>query len=120
MIRFRNPARSLPSARCILVTTPISSPAAFEPGHMLAGRYVIERPLGYGGMATVYLAEERKHSRRVAIKVLHPELTRALGTERFEREIRIAARLSHPHIVPLIDSGEAEGRLYYVSVYVPG
>jgi serine/threonine-protein kinase len=87
---------------------------------MLAGRYVIERPLGYGGMATVYLAEEQKHSRRVAIKVLHPDLTRALGAERFEREIRIAARLSHPHIVPLIDSGEADGRLYYVSVYVPG
>lgn len=103
-----------------MTTPPVSSPAAFDSGHVLAGRYIIERPLGYGGMATVYLAEERKHSRRVAIKVLHPELTKALGTERFEREIRIAARLSHPHIVPLIDSGEAEGRLYYVSVYVPG
>ncbi len=102
------------------MTTPLSFPAAFDPGHVLAGRYVIERPLGYGGMATVYLAEEQKHSRRVAIKVLHPDLTRALGTERFQREIRIAARLSHPHIVPLIDSGEADGRLYYVSVYVPG
>ena len=102
------------------MTTPLSSLAAFDPGHVLAGRYVIERPLGYGGMATVYLAEERKHARRVAIKVLHPDLTKSLGTERFEREIRIAARLSHPHIVPLIDSGEAEGRLFYVSVYVPG
>jgi eukaryotic-like serine/threonine-protein kinase len=71
-------------------------------------------------MATVYLAEERKHSRHVAVKVLHPDLTRSLGTERFLREIRIAAGLSHPHIVPLIDSGESEGRLFYVSTYVSG
>jgi eukaryotic-like serine/threonine-protein kinase len=71
-------------------------------------------------MATVYLAEERKHSRRVAVKVLHPDLARSLGTERFLREIRIVARLSHPHIVPLIDSGEADGWLFYVSAYVPG
>jgi serine/threonine protein kinase/tetratricopeptide (TPR) repeat protein len=71
-------------------------------------------------MATVYLAEERKHSRHVAIKVLHPDLTRSLGTERFLREIRIVAGLSHPHIVPLIDSGEYDGRLFYVSVFVPG
>ena len=87
---------------------------------MLAERYVIERPLGVGGMATVYLAEEPKHSRHVAVKVLHPDLARSLGTERFLREIRIAAGLSHPHIVPLLDSGEADGRLFYVSVYVPG
>ena len=71
-------------------------------------------------MATVYLAEERKHSRHVAVKVLHPDLTRSLGTERFLREIRIVAGLSHPHIVPLIDSGEYDGRLFYVSVFVPG
>ena len=102
------------------MTTPLSSLASFDSGYVLAGRYVIERPIGHGGMATVYLAEERKHSRRVAIKVLHPDLTRSLGTERFQREIRIAAGLSHPHIVPLIDSGEADGRLFYVSVYVPG
>jgi serine/threonine protein kinase/Flp pilus assembly protein TadD len=102
------------------VTTPISSPASLRPGEVLAGRYVIERPLGQGGMATVYLAEERKHSRRVAVKVLHPDLSRSLGTERFLREIRIAAGLSHPYILPLIDSGEADGWLYYVSVYVAG
>ncbi|HEU5184033.1 MAG TPA: protein kinase [Gemmatimonadaceae bacterium] len=102
------------------MTSFTSTPAAFRPGHILAGRYVIERPLGQGGMATVYLAEERKHARRVAVKVLHPELTRSLGTERFLREIQIVARLSHPHIVPLIDSGEADGRLFYVSVFVPG
>ena len=102
------------------MTTPTSSPISLDPGHVLAGRYVIERPLGQGGMATVYLAEERKHARHVAVKVLHPDLTRSLGTERFLREIRIAAALAHPHIVPLIDSGESDGRLFYVSVYVPG
>jgi serine/threonine-protein kinase len=71
-------------------------------------------------MATVYLAEEKKHGRKVAIKVMRPELAASVGTERFLREIGIAARLSHPHIVPLIDSGEADGFLYYVSPFVPG
>jgi serine/threonine-protein kinase len=71
-------------------------------------------------MATVYLAEEKKHGRKVAIKVMRPELAASLGTERFLREIGIAARLSHPHLVPLIDSGEAEGLLYYVSAFVAG
>jgi len=86
----------------------------------LADRYIVERELGRGGMATVYLAEEKKHGRKVAIKVLRPEITAALGSERFLREIGIAARLSHPHIVPLIDSGEAGGLLYYVQPHVPG
>src|SRR6266704_1641974 len=86
----------------------------------LGDRYIIERELGRGGMATVYLAEERKHGRKVAIKVLRPEITAALGTDRFLREIGIAAQLSHPHIVPLIDSGEAAGLLYYVQPHVPG
>ena len=86
----------------------------------LADRYTVERELGRGGMATVYLAEEKKHGRKVAIKVLRPEITAALGTERFLREIGIAARLSHPHIVPLIDSGEAGGLLYYIQPHVPG
>jgi serine/threonine-protein kinase len=86
----------------------------------LAGRYTIERELGHGGMATVYLAEETKHGRKVAIKVLRPGLAASLGVERFLREIGIAARLSHPHIVPLIDSGEAGGLLYYVQPHVPG
>jgi len=71
-------------------------------------------------MATVYLAEERKHGRQVAVKVLRPELRTAFGAERFLREIAIAARLSHPHLVPLIDSGEVDGMLYYVSAYIPG
>jgi serine/threonine-protein kinase len=86
----------------------------------LADRYTIERELGRGGMATVYLAEEKKHGRKVAVKVLRPGLASSLGAERFLREIGIAARLSHPHIVPLIDSGEAGGLLYYVQPHVPG
>src|SRR5438477_3629786 len=86
----------------------------------LADRYAIERELGHGGMATVYLAHDLKHSRSVAIKVLRPELAAALGAERFLREIEIAARLTHPHILPLHDSGEATGFLYYVMPYVEG
>src|SRR5207245_759190 len=86
----------------------------------LAGRYTIERELGHGGMATVYLARDRKHHRQVAIKVLKPELAAALGPERFLQEIEIAAGLTHPHILPLYDSGEATGLLYYVMPYVEG
>ena len=86
----------------------------------LADRYHIERPLGAGGMATVYLAEDLKHHRQVAIKVLRPELSDALGPERFLREIEITANLNHPHILPLLDSGEAEGFLFYVMPYVEG
>src|SRR5438445_2206690 len=86
----------------------------------LAGRYTIERELGRGGMAPVSLAQDRKHHRQVAIKVLEPDLAAALGPERFLREIDTAARLNHPHIVPLHDSGEAEGFLFYVMPYVEG
>jgi serine/threonine protein kinase/Tfp pilus assembly protein PilF len=86
----------------------------------LADRYTIERILGQGGMATVHLAEERKHRRKVAIKVLKQEFSASVGAERFLREIGIAAQLSHPHIVPLIDSGESDGSLYYVSPYIAG
>src|SRR2546422_1446610 len=86
----------------------------------LAGRYAIERELGRGGMATVYLAQDRKHHRKVAIKILKPELAAALGPERFLREIEIAAGLTHPHILPLHDSGEAGGLLYYVMPFVEG
>src|SRR5213593_2320307 len=86
----------------------------------LADRYTIERELGRGGMATVYLAEDLKHHRQVAIKVLKPELAAALGPERFLREIELAARLTHPHIVPLHDSGEAAGFLFYVMPYIEG
>ncbi len=71
----------------------------------LADRYAIERELGHGGMATVYLATDLKHQRQVAIKVLRPELAATVGPERFLREIEIAAKLSHPHVLPLLDSG---------------
>ena len=86
----------------------------------LADRYAIDRELGHGGTATVYLAQDLKHGRSVAVKVLRPELAAALGAERFLREIEIAARLTHPHILPLHDSGEAAGFLYYVMPFVQG
>ncbi len=86
----------------------------------LAERYSIERELGSGGMATVYLAEDLKHHRKVAVKVLRPELAASLGAERFVREIEIAANLTHPHILSLFDSGEAGGFLYYVMPFVEG
>src|SRR5436309_6867908 len=91
-----------------------------RPQEALAGRYTIERELGRGGMATVYLAEDVKHRRPVAVKVLAPELAASIGRERFLREITTAARLSHPHIMPLHDSGEADGFLYFVMPYIEG
>jgi serine/threonine protein kinase/tetratricopeptide (TPR) repeat protein len=86
----------------------------------LEKKYKIEKEIGRGGMATVYLAEDLRHGRDVAVKVLHPDLASALGTDRFLREIRLAARLNHPHILPLFDSGEAEGFLYYVMPFIEG
>jgi len=86
----------------------------------LTGRYAIERELGQGGMATVFLARDLRHERLVALKVLRPELAASLGPERFLREIKLAAQLQHPHILPLHDSGEASGFLYYVMPYVEG
>jgi len=86
----------------------------------LAGRYTLERELGRGGMATVYLAADLKHHRKVALKVLHPELAAVLGAERFLKEIEVTANLQHPHILPLFDSGDADGLLYYVMPYVEG
>jgi serine/threonine-protein kinase len=87
---------------------------------LLAPHYTVDRELGRGGMATVYLAQDVKHDRVVALKVLHPELAASLGPDRFLREIKLAARLNHPHILPLFDSGEADGFLYYVMPYVEG
>lgn len=86
----------------------------------LADRYAILDAIGQGGMATVYLAEDLRHHRKVAVKVLRPELTASLGTERFLREIEIVAQLHHPHILMLIDSGEADGQLYFVMPFVEG
>jgi serine/threonine protein kinase/Flp pilus assembly protein TadD len=87
---------------------------------LLAPTYTIDRELGRGGMATVCLAQDTKHDRVVALKVLHPGLAESLGSERFLREIKVAARLNHPHILPLFDSGEIEGFLYYVMPYIEG
>jgi Tol biopolymer transport system component/tRNA A-37 threonylcarbamoyl transferase component Bud32 len=86
----------------------------------LAGRYTIDKEIGAGGMATVYLAEDARHHRKVAVKVLRPELSASLGAQRFHREIEVAAGLQHPHILPLLDSGEADGFLYFVMPYVDG
>ena len=86
----------------------------------LADRYRIERELGQGGMATVYLAHDLRHDRKVAVKVLHPELAAAVGADRFLAEIRTTANLQHPHILPLHDSGATDGFLYYVMPYVDG
>ena len=86
----------------------------------LADRYRIEREVGAGGMATVYLAEDLKHTRTVAIKVLRPELAAVLGGDRFVQEIATTAALQHPNILPLFDSGEAGGVFYYVMPFVEG
>ncbi|HEX6057406.1 MAG TPA: protein kinase [Gemmatimonadaceae bacterium] len=111
-----SPGGDTPPAR----TRPAPAPPSATLAGALADRYAVEHEIGRGGMATVWLAEELKHGRKVAIKVLHPDLAASLGAERFLREIGIAARLAHPHIVPLIDSGEAGELLYYVSPYIPG
>jgi Tol biopolymer transport system component len=89
-------------------------------GDALSDRYRFARELGAGGMATVWLADDIKHERKVAIKILHPELAAVLGTERFLTEIKVTANLQHPHILPLFDSGEANGQLFYVMPYVEG
>ena len=86
----------------------------------LAGRYILHREIGRGGMATVFLAQDLKHDRSVALKVLHPELAVALGPERFQREIRLAARLQHPHILTVLDSGESGGQLWFTMPFVEG
>ena len=86
----------------------------------LADRYRFERELGRGGMATVWLAHDLRHDRPVALKVLHPELAATLGPDRFQREIRLAARLQHPHILGVFDSGDAAGQLWFTMPYVEG
>ena len=104
----------------VTVSVGAKRPSSFPGDSAFADRYTILREIGHGGTATVYLAEERKHGRQVAVKILRPELGASVGVERFAREIAIAARLSHPHVVPLIDSGEVDGLLYYVSPFVAG
>src|SRR5512141_1378197 len=97
----------------------MSSPSSRISG-ALSGHYRLEDEIGAGGMATVYLAEDLRHDRRVAVKVLRPELAAVIGAERFLAEIKLTANLQHPHILPLFDSGEADGFLYYVMPYVEG
>jgi serine/threonine protein kinase len=86
----------------------------------LSDRYRLDRELGRGGMATVYLAHDLRHDRPVALKVLHPELARSLGTERFLREVKLCARLQHPHILTVLDSGETAGQLWFTMPFVEG
>src|SRR3954469_9161460 len=86
----------------------------------LSDRYTIERELGRGGMATVFLATDARHHRKVAVKVLHPQLSAGIGSRRFLKEIEVTASLQHPHILPLFDSGDAAGQLYYVMPFVDG
>ncbi|HSM04152.1 MAG TPA: serine/threonine-protein kinase, partial [Longimicrobiales bacterium] len=97
-----------------------SSERAERLARALEGRYRVVRELGEGGMATVYLAEDLKHDRRVAVKVLRPELSAVIGADRFLAEIRTTANLQHPHILPLFDSGQVDGLLWYVMPYVDG
>ncbi|HEU4827702.1 MAG TPA: protein kinase [Gemmatimonadales bacterium] len=99
---------------------PSATESAFRRGVAVGGRYVVEREVGQGGMATVYLADDLRHERKVAIKVLRPELAAIIGAERFIREIKTLAVLQHPHILGLIDSGEVNGTAYYVMPYVEG
>ena len=112
-----------------LATAPFQGPLDREPPAMdslqsirtaLDGRYAVERLWGQGGMATVYLARDARHGRQVAIKVLRPELAASVGSDRFLREIKLAANLQHPNILALYDSGEAAGFLYYVMPFVQG
>jgi serine/threonine protein kinase len=96
------------------------SEALFRLKPALSDRYRIERELGAGGMATVFRAHDLRHDRDVAIKVLHPDLAAMLGAQRFLAEITTTAKLQHPHILPLLDSGEADGLLFYVMPVVDG
>ena len=93
-------------------------PAALQ--DELRDRYVVQRELGRGGMATVYLARDLKHDRAVALKAMHPEIRATLGAERFQQEVRLAARLQHPHILTVHDSGEAGGHRWFTMPYVEG
>ena len=111
-----DPCRSTPAGR---ILSAMSDPVS-RLNTALEGRYAIERELGEGGMATVYLADDLRHERKVALKVLKPELAAVVGAERFLAEIKTTANLQHPHILPLFDSGEADSFLFYVMPYVEG
>src|SRR5207247_601474 len=110
----RSPYSAYPPPGCPVPAAPSSLAAA------LSDHYTIEHELGRGGMATVYLVQDLRHHRPVALKVLDPALALGLGPERFRREIETAARLEHPPILPVLDSGEAQGWLWYTMPYVEG
>ena len=110
----RPPAGDACSASVVASQPVRTMDAASQLSTALSGRYVIERELGAGGMATVFLAHDLKHDRKVALKALRPEVAQTLGAERFLQEIRLAAKLTHPHILPLYDSGDARGLLFFV------
>jgi serine/threonine-protein kinase len=97
---------------------PAAAPAALKAG--LAARYRVEHELGRGGMATVYHAWDLQHDRPVALKVLHADIARTIGTERFQREIRLSARLQHPHILTVLDSGETDGQFWFTMPFIDG
>ena len=127
MFRGQALPRSYPGAAahvCLGYLLPNPGPRVSDPRDQLqadlADRYVLERELGRGGMATVYLAHDVRHDRRVAVKVLRPELAAVIGADRFLAEIRTTASLQHPHILPLFDSGQAGRFLFYVMPFVPG
>ncbi|HIF07508.1 MAG TPA: hypothetical protein EYQ64_11330, partial [Gemmatimonadetes bacterium] len=106
---------------CFLpLRSPLRSPPSVRSRHPPERRYAIERELGEGGMATVYLADDLKHKRKVALKVLKPELAAVVGAERLLAEITTTANLTHPHILPLFDSGEADSFLFYVMPHIEG
>ncbi len=109
-----------PSERDLSDDTEMPMSASRERGATIAGRYLIQREIGRGGMATVFLARDLKHDRDVALKFIHAELADAFGTERFQSEIAVLAKLQHPHILALYDSGEVEGALYYVMPFIGG
>ncbi|HEX5387508.1 MAG TPA: protein kinase [Gemmatimonadales bacterium] len=109
-----------PAPRPATLEVPVSGDQRDILAQGLTGRYRIERELGRGGMATVYLAHDLRHDRPVALKVLHPELAATLGPERFDREIRVAARLQHPHILTVLDSGDTAGQLWFTMPFVEG
>jgi len=103
-----------------MVTGSIVSKANDFTGHTIADRYAIDREVGRGAMGVVFRAHDSRHDREVALKILDPEIARGVASERFLRGIQLAARLSHPHIVPVHDSGESDGVLYYVMPFIEG
>src|SRR5687768_582602 len=118
LVRSSSPRTGSPS--CAGSTAAVDMDAMKQLAAALSDRYAIDREIGAGGMATVYLARDLKHNRKVALKVLRPELAAMVGPERFLSEIQVTANLQHPHLLPLFESGEADGLLYYVMPFVEG